>query len=107
MLKALPKLSGLVWAEAVYALYETKASTAAELEQLCKKSKSKNEFALGIYWSAERNTSSLFGRDGKGRTDLKLVKKWATLPELNGRISKEITDATELENGWVKNFTVQ
>lgn len=89
--EALLKLQGMLLSEAVYAVYETGGSTAEQLLALLKEFPNKDEFALGVLWSAGSKVHPWYGEKGsKPLVDLELIAPLATRPELQKQISERI-----------------
>jgi hypothetical protein len=97
VLAALPQLRGLVLSEAAYALYETEGTTLEQLLPLLESSPSKDEFVLGIYWSASRKAGPWYGGKSDGPlADLELLGTQATRPELK----KQMAEGIEFARKW-------
>jgi len=87
LLKALPKLTGLTLSESVYALYETGTSSTQEILALLNSTQSKDEFALGVYWSARRKVGPWnLDEADKALAALRLIDSLVSQPVLKKRI---------------------
>jgi hypothetical protein len=81
VLNAIPKLKGQVLSEAVYALYESRLMSAAELVSGLKDDGNKNEIALGLYWSLLPRLHIWVNNPGeKPLNDLQLIDSITTQP---------------------------
>lgn len=91
LLDALPKLHGILLSESVYALCETKIVTPQQLLPLLTGTQSKDDFALGVFWSVRHKISPMSGeKSDKPLTDLELIATLVTEPELKKQIAEAI-----------------
>jgi len=91
VLEALPKMRGMLLAESIFALYDTKLMTMQQLQALLANKPGIDEFALGIMWSAQNKISIYDADEGpKPLADLRTINSWGLRPELKSAVQQYV-----------------